>query len=124
VARSRPPITSRITSTRRSTPGPSVVVSVAVELVSGIVSIMLSAARRPATVHTIVDIFFGLIDESRAASGFAADARIAIPYFVWLRNTVSTIASSGTITRTNTCSLWIVSPSKSQVKSKAVGKAA
>ena len=98
-----PPI-SAATIARSSTPGPKVIVSVAAELVSGMVRIMPSAASNPAIVHTNVDIFLGLIDERRAASGFAADARIAIPYFVWFRKMVNTIASTGTIARTTRCS--------------------
>ena len=117
-----PPM-SAATIARNSTPGPNVIVSVAVELVSGIVRIMPRAASNPAIVHTSVDIFLGLIDERRAASGLAADARIAMPYFVWFKKMVNTIARSGTITSTSTCSLRMNKPWNSHVKENAVGNA-
>ena len=119
----RMPPTSAATMARSSTPGPRVMVSVAVELVSGIVRIMLNVASTPASVHTIVDIFFGLIPESRAASGLAAEARIARPCFVWLRKMVRKIATSGTKTRTSRCSLRMNNPSNCQVNENAVGNA-
>ena len=51
---------------------------------SGANRIAAIAARPPASDHTIVDIRLMLMPASRAASAFAAEARIAVPYLVRL----------------------------------------
>ena len=56
--------------------------------------------ERPETTQTIVDIRLMLMPERRAASAFAADARIASPYLVRFMKSVSAMTSTGMTTIT------------------------
>src|SRR3954462_6352678 len=84
-----PPI-SAAARTRSRSPGPAAVGDADEPAgLSGANRIAAIAASVPATVHTIVDICLMLMPDRRAASAFAADARIASPYLVRLRNNVN-----------------------------------
>ena len=101
---------SAATSTRNSRPGPSVMMSPEVVVVIGAERIVPIVASIPASTHTSVDMRLTLMAARRAASGFAAAARTAIPYFVRLRKSASAMVSSGTTTRMSTCSPRTMTP--------------
>ena len=101
--RSRP--TRAAASARTSRPGPSASTGVPVSVPrSGLIRTTVRAARTPASTQTRVEIRRGLIPASAAASGFSADARIAMPQGVRVRNSPRTTTTAGTTARTVKCS--------------------
>ena len=62
-----------------------------------------------------------LIPERRAASALAADARMARPYFVRLRNSVNAMTRMGITTMTVSSGPWISRPPTRHDPVKAVG---
>src|SRR5439155_19314148 len=61
----------------------------------GKIRIAVYADTPPAIAHAIVDICATGTDDSRAASAFAAEARIAIPYRLRRKNTVKPTTRTG-----------------------------
>ncbi len=88
---------------------------------SGPNSIAAVAARMPAITHTIVDIRLMLMPDSRAASALAADARMASPYFVRFRKSVSAMTRTGITTTTVSSGPCITRPPIRHDPVKAVG---
>ena len=116
---------SAAVSARRRRPGPSEAASITVPSpFSGATSTAVMADRNPAMVHTAVDMALVLMADSRAASGFSAEARMAVPYLVRSKNSARAAVSAGTTMSTSSCSLRIRVPKSSQRPSKGVGKLA
>ena len=73
------PAITAAASVRSRMPGPSSPVLATLAPASGALRIVTTAARAPASAHTIVETRFTLIPASRAASGLSAAARTAMP---------------------------------------------
>ena len=114
-----PPM-SAAASTRSNIPGPTPSAEEPAGL-SGPNSIAAVAASAPETTQTIVDIRLMLMPDSRAASAFAAEARIASPYFVRFMKSVSAITSTGMTTITVSSWPRTRTPPMSHEPEKAVG---
>ena len=110
---------------RSNSPGPSVAASITVPWpLSGATSTAVMADNNPAMVHTAVDMALVLMADSRAASGFSAEARMAVPYLVRSKNSASAATRTGTTISTKSCALRILMSNSSQRPSNGVGKLA
>ena len=92
---------------------------------SGALRIVATDASAPASAHTIVEVRFTGMADSRAASELSAAARTAMPVRVRLRNQPSPATRAGNTTAAITWSArTITSSSTTHCFVKAVGKAA
>ena len=92
-------------------------------VVSGAEMMAASVASVPTSTHTSVDIRLMLMEARRAASGLAAEARMASPYRVRDRNSPRASVASGITTSTARCSLRTRTPPTSHVFENGVGYA-
>ena len=113
--------TSAAVSARSRNAGPMVKSSPADVVVSGAEMMAASVASAPASTHTSVDIRLMLMEARRAASGLAAEARMASPYRVRVRNSPRASVARGITTSTARCSLRTRTPPTSHVFENGVG---
>ena len=92
-------------------------------VVKGAARMIARALNAPAMPHVKVEVRRRLIPASRAAAGFAAEARMARPVLVRARNHASARQSGGINTRISTCSLRMKRPPSFQACSNGVGYA-